>query len=209
MKKLLLLVALAGLLPSIAQAQVSLGLRLGYSKATGNVGGDTSMDDWVGSQVPIQADVLLRVAPKLSVGAYASYGFGSGGGHVSAICDQSGVTCSLGVLRLGVQGVYEFTPGSVAPWIGAGIGWEWNSLHAKDSSGSVGITYGGFEALNLQGGFDWKLSPSFSLGPFLMVSVGWYERVNLTNGGFGVSSTVGDNSFHGWNQIGFRGRFDL
>jgi hypothetical protein len=210
MRNLALLVALV-VAPASAGAQVSLGLRLGYAKAQGNVGGQLNMDEWVNSQIPVQADVLVRVTPRLSIGAYGAWGFGSAdGGDVKATCSSPGVSCSIAVIRAGVQGVWEFEPGSMTPWLGVGAGYEWNALHAENGSTAVDIRFTGFEWLNVQGGADWKVASSLSIGPFLMVSIGQYD-----SGHFGVSGAGGFNaepsekSIHMWLQIGVRGRVDL
>jgi len=59
-KRLVLLSALL-LVPTSSRAQVSLGLRLGYAKAQGNVGGELNMDEWVNGQVPVQVGVRGRL----------------------------------------------------------------------------------------------------------------------------------------------------
>ncbi len=178
----------------------SVGLRVGYSTGMGNVGGSTGMDEWIDSQVPLQADVLMRITPRLSLGAYAAYGFGRGGGDVSAICSRSGVTCSLAVARIGLQGEYDFGPGTMRPWLGAGLGWEWSSFRSESDSATQNVGYRGVELLNLQGGADWNVAPGLSIGPFLMTSLGWYQRGALGGGDA--------ESIHLWLQLGLRSTLD-
>jgi outer membrane protein len=210
MRTLGIVVALAALFPSVPRAEVSLGLRLGYAAAQGNVGGQLNMDEWVNGQVPVQLDGLVRVAPRLSIGAYGSYGFGRGGGDVKAICNQPGVSCALHLVRVGVQAVYELTPGTMAPWVAAGTGYEWNSSHFEGGGQAQDVTFHGLEWLNVQLGGDFKAAPSLAVGPYVMASVGQYDHGALGSskrGGFGGEAS--ERSIHAWAQVGIRARFDL
>ena len=194
----------------------SLGLRLGYAKGLGNVAYHTNMDEWISAQVPVQLDVLVRVSRKMSVGAYGAWGFGRGGGDVSSICGRPGASCILTIVRAGIQAEYEFTPGATAPWIAFGLGYEWSFFHTENgtNAGTVEVVYRGFEVLNVQGGADWKMAPHFSLGPFVMMSAGRYERgtvkgTGASGSGIGMDGDLPDKSSHTWAQVGLRGRFDL
>jgi hypothetical protein len=210
MRKLWLLPVLALLVPSTPRAQVSLGLRLGYAKAQGNVGGQMNMDEWVNGQFPVQLDALVRVTPRLAVGLYGSYGFGLAGGDVKSTCESPGVSCSLTVIRTGIEGLYSFTPGVAMPWLGVGVGYEWNTAHFENGSQSRDVTFSGFEWVNVQGGADFVVAPSFAVGPYLMASVARYERGTFGDsnaGGFGGEAS--QKSIHAWMQLGVRARFDL
>jgi hypothetical protein len=199
MRKLLVLAALV-VLPLSAQAQFTLGARLGYGFGMGDVGGTLSMGDWVKSQVPLQLDALYRVAPNVAVGAYFSRAFGQLGGDVNTACDMFGSDCSGRLTRLGAQATYSFAAQQMAPWIGAGLGYEWNTLEEN----GVALTFKGFE-LNLQAGTDFKVNEQFSVGPYLLLAVGQYSDATLD----GQDAGTVDKKMHQWLNFGIRGKFDL
>ncbi len=192
-----------------ARPRVSFGVRLGYSKALGDVEGNTNMDEWIASQVPLQVDALVRLGRRLSLGVYGSYGFGRGGADVSAICGRAGATCLLQIFRAGVQAEVEFTPGALTPWMAAGIGYEWNAFHTEDGTltGAADVMYRGIELLNVQGGAEWRLAPGFSCGPFLMASMGWYDRGSVRGTGAPGTGRIGEETIHTWAEVGIRSRF--
>lgn len=201
-----IVVALLLVAPGVARAQVSLGLRAGYAAARGDVGGELEMAEWVSGQLPVQADLLVRVSRRVSVGAYASYGFGLASGEAKFLCNLLG--CTPGVVRAGVQAVYELPARAVAPWVGAGFGYEWNiTSFAPHQAGPPQVTLGGVEWLSVQGGVNRRVARRLVLGPFVMASLGRYGSGSVVSGGFGGAPS--ERAFHGWWQLGVRARFDL
>ena len=87
------------------------------------------------------------------------------------------------------------------PWIGAGIGYEWNKL----DDGTEEATFKGCEFLNLQAGGDYKVSDQLSVGPYVMFALGQYDEVD--DGGASVS--IPDKKMHEWLSFGLRGKLDL
>ena len=197
-------------LPAVARAQFTLGARAGYAFGWGDVGGTLSMGDWVDAQVPLQVDALYRVNPRLALGAYFSYGFARTGGASSDVCGLPGADCSANVRRLGVQGTWAFAPhGKAEPWLGANIGYEWNTLEDTDPTGTVKTEFKGWEYLGLQGGADWRLGEKVAAGPFLDASLGRYGEGNLS-GSFGSDGgSIDHKKLHGWITLGVRVKLDL
>lgn len=203
--------------PTASHAQFTLGLRLGYAPAMGDAyeeaGVASEMSDGVKSQIPIQVDAGYRVTPALTLGAYASYGFGQIGDDLGDTCDANGLDCSARSIRLGVQALYAFKNVSPqwAPWAGAGFGYEWAS--AKMELGGLEMTqsFSGFEFLNLQAGVDYAVNPKFSVGPYLMYSLAQYSSGTIEMTGqpdVDVFDTA-DSAMHQWLHFGVRGQFDL
>jgi hypothetical protein len=190
------LAALAALLQAApAAAQVTVGARLGAGFALGDVGGALPMSDWTKGQVPFQLDVLYRATPRVRVGGYFSWGFGLPG-------DQcAGLDCTATVTRLGVEGTYAFTGGSFVPWVGVGLGYEWNTVDAGDEKGS----FTGFELLNLQAGGDFVVTPKLSAGPYVLFSLGQYDEGTVG----AATGPIRDRKMHQWLSLGVRGTFDL
>lgn len=202
MRKLLALAVLA-LLPAVASAQVTLGLRVGYAPAMGDEQEGLALKDSVESQIPVQLDVLYALTQDVAAGAYLSYGFGQVGAEDSDACARAGSDCSASSLRVGAQVAYAFREVSprYAPWIGAGLGLEW--LWKETSSGGASVTLEklGFEFLNLQGGADYKVNERFAVGPYVQVSIGQYQTFE----GDGIPS----KGIHEWLNFGVRGQLDL
>jgi hypothetical protein len=206
MRKLLMVAVMAAVLvPTASNAQFTLGARIGYAPAGGNVGGDIAMEDYtVKSQIPIQLDALYRVSPQVAVGAYLSYGVGQ---VDYAACGLSGVECSGSDLRIGLQGTYTFnSAGSqFAPWIGAGIGWEQASDTIEAGGSKFESSYSGVEFLNLQLGGDFKVNEQFAVGPYAMISLGQYSSYEEGD----ASGDITNTAMHQWYGFGIRGKFDL
>ncbi len=210
MRKLLMLGAVlaAVAFPTASHAQFTLGLRVGYGVAMGDVAGNgagssLAMSDWVKSQVPVQVDAMYRFTPEWAAGVYFSYGFGQLSSTISDLCSAYGKSCSASNTRFGVQGAYTFTTvsPSFVPWAGLGIGYEWNTV---DEAGTKG-TFKGWEYLNLQLGGDYKVNPKFAVGPYVLFAIGQYGEGEIA----GVSGSVTEKTTHEWLSFGVRGKFDL
>ncbi len=187
--------------PAAASAQLSLGARLGYGAVGGEVVKDVETSSWVDHEIPIQVDVSFKLLPRLSLGAYYAYGFGS-------VKSGSGLD-SANDTRAGVQAAFAFLPGeTLNPWIGAGTGWGW--LNAK--GGGVEMTISGWEMLTVQGGLDYGLSKTAAVGLFASYSTGEYRNGKITipgtkwaSGSIGSGEVASHNLF----TIGVRGTLDL
>jgi hypothetical protein len=214
MRKLLVLAAL--LAPLASQAQVQLGLRLGYAPAMGDAAEDAKMSDAVKAQIPLQLDAAYKVTRDIAVGGYFAYGFGQTG-DLFGVCGLPGVDCSARILRVGVQGLYTFNQvqAPLVPWAGVGFGYEVGSLEAKsDLLGKATFTYGGFELLNLQVGGDYRVNERFAVGPYLQLSIAQYSNAKIEDdtitGSIGDSDgDIDEKAMHQWFGFGIRGKFDL
>jgi hypothetical protein len=216
MRKLVILGSLLALLvPAASQAQVSLGVRLGFAPAMGDAFKDSfdgttyAMSDAIKSQVPLQVELGFPVSPAVSLGGYFSYGIGQVGGDIKDECEYYDLDCSARSVRLGVQALFALgNPGSgLAPWAGAGIGYEWAGFEQKGYGDSFELKTSGPE-LNLQLGGDYRVNPNFSVGPYVMLSIGRYSNVEVEST-FGSGEVPADETLHEWLGFGIRGKFDL
>jgi outer membrane protein with beta-barrel domain len=198
------------LFPAAARAQFTLGARAGYAFGWGDVGGTLGVGDWVSSQVPLQVDALYRVNPRLALGAYFSYGFAQTGGAASDLCGLQGTDCSANVRRFGVQAAYALAPHDrVEPWIGANIGYEWNTLEVTDPTGTVKTEFKGWEYLGLQAGADWRLGAKIAAGPFLHASLARYGEGDISDSSGSGGGSIDSKKLHGWITLGVRVKLDL
>jgi hypothetical protein len=212
MRKLMILggALTAFLLPAAAEAQVTLGARLGYAIAGGDAVKDGKLSDLLKGTIPIQLDVGYAVIPDLTIGAFVSYGFGRLAKDVKDACDADSVDCSVSSTVFGVQGLYSFSSVSptLVPWVGLGVGYESMKFKASLGGESATVTYTGWELAKLQAGADYKMG-SMRVGPFLSYSFGQFGKAKLEGGGQSESADITDKGTHTYLTIGVRGQFGL
>jgi hypothetical protein len=206
-----------------AKSGFEAGLRLGYGLPLGDVSEGEPLSDGISGHVPLWLDLGYRVTPQLFLGGYGQYGFGSLSGDLETTCDNledqaeasggSG-SCSIAVIRLGLQGHYRFTPERESSgWLGLGLGYEWMPItieaEAQGSRAEATITASGFEFFNLQFGWDFDLAPQFRLGPFVTFSMAQFDSADATcSGGLTCPTPDFDNrAMHQWLFFGARGVF--
>ena len=178
------------------QSGLTLGARAGYGIPLGDAMSGVSLGDLVSGQVPLQLEAGWRLDPSWRLGLYARYGFASIAG---ASC-PAGASCSGQNLGLGAEAVYAFGADRIRPWVGAGLGVEWQT--AKVAGNELRLF--GLELLNLQAGVDFRPSAPVGIGPFASFSLGQY----LTAASGGVRRDL-TTAMHQWVQLGVRGAFDL
>ncbi len=182
------------------QSGLSLGARVGYGIPMGDARGGISLGDVVSGQVPVQLDATWRFDRSWRLGLYAQYGFAQVGG---AFC-PAGASCSGDNLRLGVQAGYAFAAGGASPWVGAGLGLEWQTVSVSAAGIENQIRLFGLEILNLQAGWHFRPAAGFSLGPFASFSLGQYRTASSG----GASENLA-TALHEWLELGVRGAFDF
>jgi outer membrane protein W len=189
-----------------------LALRAGYAIPLGDaVGGTPSqpLSDSVKGAIPLQLDVGYRFAKNWFVGGYFQYAFGmlnKDAGKTFAICDTGGNSCSSYDLRFGIEGAYNFMPGQDwQPWVGLGVGYEIAHISATVGGASDDFEAKGWEFANVQLGVDYMVSPMFSVGPYVMFSIGQYSTTSTA----GVSTDITNKGTHEWLSFGLKGTFNL
>jgi len=231
MKRLMLAALLAALaVPTLASAQLSLGLRAGYGFPMGDAYEQSGFGTFKQSglakgQVPLQADASWRLGDRLSAGLYYGYGFGQSGSKLKELCSTPGASCdSPSFTRFGAQAAYAFTGGAtVEPWLGLSIGLQSASFKVKNFvygvipgptptplTSDLKGTLRGWEA-GLEGGADYRVSSAFLVGPFLSFACGQYtvEDVSIAALGNVAGGGVTNAKTHQWLTLGVRGRYDL
>jgi hypothetical protein len=194
-----------------ARPLFALDVKVAYAVPVGNVWGSSTWDDfgyhpawamsdaWTGA-VPLSVAGRYRFTPGLSAGVYFQWGpaFVTSPGF-NAIAGTSGFD-----MRVGIEAVYGFMPeASWNPWVSLGTGWEWTQYSGQGAS----VTMSGWEFLNVQVGVDFRLSPTFAIGPYLGFLGGNYTTITATGTaqGWGGAIPSGGRSFHGWLQFGLKG----
>ena len=100
----------------------------------------------------------------------------------------------------------HFVPEAGAdPWIGYGLGYESLSENDFDERFS---RYEGFEFAHLMGGANFRVSPSFTVGPFLDVSFGHYTSYHFqypSGSSFNQERNLDGMAVHSFATLGVRG----
>ena len=191
----------AAITPGVGAAQVDVGLRLGFGLAGGSAAKGSAMSDTLKSAVPVQLDVAYRLLPRLGLGGYGSWA----PAQVGSICD--GASCSGQVVRLGLQASWQFDRVlGVSPWAGGAAGYEWGGYRAKSGGDQLDVTSRGLE-LGLQGGADWRVLDQLSVGPFLAMSLGRYDQLDVKSPLGSSSGALPATAVHTWITVGVRGTF--
>lgn len=161
---------------------LSLGLRAGYGGPFGRFGSlgkseGGEVGDSVANVIPLQLDAGYFFNSHLSLGAFFQYGVGL----LSEDCPDGG-SCSARQLRFGVNVAYHFQPTeTLEPWVGLGVGYEVLDMNVSTGEGGlsarVGTAVRGLEFASLQGGLDYRVSRTFSVGPFVTLTAGQYSVV--------------------------------
>ncbi len=210
---------------------VTMGLRAGYALPAGDFAGGLSLSRVIKSAEPITLDVLYRLTPSLSVGAYGGYALGQGGRGFDEFDPSRGVsvswsTQSAHIIRYGLQ--VRYSVGNA--FVGYGMGIERLSSRGEGQ----GIQYNqprqfpfevlgqGLEIGHLLVGYNFiAVHDVVRLGVFFDGSLGKYSNSDLTidgveqgRGRFTVGQlravdAPGGTAWHQWYSIGVGGEYDL
>lgn len=192
----------AALLPPAARAlEPVVALRLGVGAALGSAARTVPMTDVVPVQYPAQLDLLARQGP-LAAGVYGSVGPASPG-------RCPGASCSAWAARVGLQATWTFSwARGPEPWLGLASGYEWITEDRRQG-GTITSRYGGFEAVAVQGGVEWRPWRWLAVGPYALVSAGRYGRYAVDTGIERGAVVIPEKTLHTWVQVGVRGRLVL
>lgn len=187
---------------------VALSFGLGYGTPFGDLmkngyGNALSMSDGISGQLPFQLGLGFRVSSLFSFGLAFQYA-----ALMAKNCD-TGASCSASDTRIGGEARFHgATDQYFSPWISGGLGFEWFSL---SESGSVAgdVTLSGVD-FDFQVGGDFRISRTFTMGPFLGLRVGTYDSASVSTAGASSSSVDipgASQAMHGWLTFGLRGVF--
>ncbi|NVJ09820.1 outer membrane beta-barrel protein [Myxococcus sp. AM001] len=200
----------------------ALGLRAGYSLPLGSaVGSDRGeapgMRDAYSGAIPLQVDVGYFFNSNVYLGAYFQYA----PVFLAEDCGAD-VSCSANQLRFGVNASYHFRASEkLMPWLGLGIGYELLDTKLSASAGDLETVIGagarGIEFASVQGGADYRVSDTFSIGPYLSLAAGVYQTATsrletknvpiLGDISESASESIDDKAVHAWLSGGVRMQF--
>jgi hypothetical protein len=206
-----------------AEPQVALDLSLGVGFSSGNaqqLGPENPTVAMSSEVMPISAVLGLSgrwlFTPNLSAGLYAQWNPGAAAANpafLSVTCGSgSAASCFAWDLRVGLQVAWAFLPERRGnPWVSLGSGWEWTRYQATQGGASQGVTWSGWEIVNVQAGVDFGSRRTATFGPFVGFAGGIYSNfwADLTWGPMDRAVDTTGRAFHGWFQFGVRGTLAL
>jgi hypothetical protein len=206
MKKSLLVASVAALSlsASLAHAEgigLNVGARTGYAIPLGDASEGNKLSDAVSGAIPLHLDVTYQITPTFNAGAYVGYGIGLKG-------DKAEDADSVSTLAYGLQGNMLFPQGENTAWGGVFAGLESVTAKGKANNTDVTSTTSGWQA-GLQGGYDLKVAPAFSVGPFASFAFGQYGSLKAEGGGQSFSADIEKTASHQWLTLGVRGTYGL
>jgi hypothetical protein len=175
-----------------------IGLGVGYSQGVGDIGGNSpTLNDLTHGGGEVQVNVGYRIDPHWLVGLYGTVGKYSLG---SVTPDGSDVWSATA----GAQANYHLLPDQQwDPWIGLGAGWRGHWI-----SKNVGTdTRHGLDLARLQVGVDYRVSPEFSVSPYVGASATLFLAQELAQQT--SFSNVHDPNVNLFFFGGLMGRFDI
>jgi hypothetical protein len=176
----------------------NVGIRGGYGVPFGNANGAPLNQVAVGMGM-VGVDIGWNFTPHFYLGGYFLYGFGLGADLQNSGCNDTDISCSAAMIRVGMNVRYHFAPAKAwDPWVGAGLGYELinaSETDATDGSSNLSSALQAFDA-TLEGGIDFKPIHYMGFGPYVEIATGPY-----------VFDT--GLQMHGWATFGARFRTNL
>jgi len=198
--------------PPAAHTGLQLGLRTGVAVPFGEVENGARISDSFTPQVSIIADVGIKPAPDLFLGAYVGVAVGGVGNTVKQACDAVGVDCTAVGVRFGIQAQYHFNPdGKWNPWIGYGIGLELLGASGSKNNDKLDAGLFGVEYAHFMAGADYRVNRVVGIGPFADFALGQYGSGSVETIQRGVSrkdnGALANPSLHEWLTLGLKVTF--
>lgn len=182
-----------------------VAVRTGLALPFGDLVEGASLDRYTSSAIPLVVEAGIRLDANLFLGGRFGYSFA----NVKSAACPANLSCDGSIVTLGLEGIYRFIPEqSFAPWVGAGLGYEWTSFDGSSQNLDVGSKWSGFQALLMAGG-DLRINRQLVLGPALEASFGRFDtastHMRLGNLNTSNETDITDTAWHTWITLGIRG----
>jgi Outer membrane protein beta-barrel domain len=175
-----------------------IGLGIGYTQGVGDIGSNSpGLNDIAHGGGEVQLNLGYRINPNWLVGLYGTVGKYSLG---SVTPDGSDVWSATA----GAQANYHFLPDQEwDPWVGLGAGWRghWTTKNVGTD------TRHGLDLARVQVGVDYRVSPEFSVSPYVGASATMFLTQELAQQT--SFSNIGNPNVNFFFFGGIMGRFDI
>jgi Outer membrane protein beta-barrel domain len=175
-----------------------IGVGLGYTQGVGDIGSNSpTLNDIAHGGGEVQLNLGYRINPNWLVGLYGTVGKYTLGSVTPGDSDVWSATA-------GVQANYHLLPDQQwDPWIGLGTGWRG---HWTSKSVGTDVRHG-LDLARLQVGVDYRVSPEFSVSPYVGASATMFLTQELAQQT--SFSNVSDPNVNVFFFGGVMGRFDI
>jgi hypothetical protein len=195
-----------------ARTGFQLGLRTGVAVPLGEVDKGESMSDSFTPQVPIIADIGVKVIPELFLGGYLGLSVGGAGDAIKKSCDALNVDCMAVGFRFGIEAQLHLNPdGRWNPWVGYGIGYEIAGASGSKGNNKLTAALGGVEFAHFMAGADYRINKVVGVGPYADFALGQYSIASVEATSNGVTKKtdgdIKDKTLHEWLLIGVKVTF--
>jgi hypothetical protein len=193
-----------------AHTGFQIALRTGFSVPTGSVSGaaNSSMSTTFKTQIPLLADVGVKLTPNIFLGGLLGLSIGGAGNDYrngNGCPDIPARSCVATDFRIGAELQYHFQPDQrMNPWVGVGFGYESATASASGGGASSSLNVSGWELLKLSGGLDFRLSRTFGIGPWVGLDLGQYTRFHSEVAGVPNDGSIQSTALHEWFSLGVR-----
>lgn len=197
-----------------AESGVEVGVRAGYTiplgtSVNGGELGDIDFNRTIDGATPLGLDVSYRLAPMFAVGLYGQYGFGFLPKESADNCENANFDCSISDIRAGLQATYIAQLKAMEAWLGVTLGLDRIATQLEGITFPVNSIAMTLPEFGVQGGVGFKVTPTFSIGPFASLSFGRFSYGHLELNGEERHMHVPSDQrrFHEWLTLGVRGSF--
>jgi hypothetical protein len=184
---------------------LAVATSLGYATPMGSAERGARVSDTTFGTVPVSLDAAYRWSPHLGVSLRAQYGIA-----IPTLCRSVGdCTASLGsdfAVSLAIR-VYAPRVGRMAPFVDAGIGYEWLTTRLVDAGASSARSYQGPILVSTTMGVPFRLGERWKIGPFVSVAAGTFTSFSLDTNASVHSGNVPARAVHAWLTFGARLEF--
>jgi hypothetical protein len=184
---------------------IAVATSLGYAVPMGSAERGARVSDTTFGTVPVSLDAAYRWSPHLGVSLRAQYGIA-----IPTLCRSAGdCTASLGsdfAVSFAIR-VYAPRVGRMAPFVDAGIGYEWMTTRLVEAGASSARSYQGPLLLSLTTAVPFRLGERWAIGPFVGAAAGTFTAFSLDTSASTQSGNVAARAVHAWLTLGLRLEF--
>lgn len=188
----------SGSMPAVKSA-LEIGISGGYSQGVGDIAsGMDSVEDLAGAGGGAELQVGYRINENLSASLYGGFAAYSTGDKLNESSND------VGAVTAGLKADWHFRPAAtVDPWVSLGAGARWLAI---DENSTNDHTLFGVDLLRVQAGVDYRITPSFAIGPVISATATTFiKEDNVMTDGY---ESIDDRDVNFHFSAGLMGRFD-
>jgi hypothetical protein len=184
-------------IPAIDNA-IEIAVSTGYAGGMGDIDSASQIDDVAGAGAHVELQAGYRIDPRFALAAYGSITDHSDGDKLS------GTNNDVFTATTGLMATWHFSPTTdTDPWLSFGAGVRYMKVDAQSATDQRDLF--GIDAARVQAGIDFRVTPTFAIGPVLGASLTkfvWDKRMD------DEWNEIEDRDLNVHFNAGLMGRFD-